>query len=91
LNEEVKPNKNDVKGSGSISDQVDNVLMVWRNKKKEHDLKVDPLEPDAMLMCEKQRNGESEEWYNLWYNRDCQQFLESGDSYVMAFDDKGAF
>lgn len=91
LNEEVKPNKNDVKGSGSISDQVDNVLMVWRNKKKEHDLKVDLLEPDAMLMCEKQRNGESEEWYNLWYNRDCQQFLESGDSYVMAFDDKGAF
>jgi twinkle protein len=93
--EEIMPNKNDVKGSGAISDQVDNVLMVWRNKKKEHDMHLkgtaDKFAPDAMLMCHKQRNGEAEEWYNLWYNKDSQQFVDASDSVPMAFDDKGDF
>ena len=93
-NEEVKPSKSDLKGSGSISDQVDNVLLVWRNKKKEHDAQagpVDPLIPDAMMMCEKQRNGEAEDWYSLWYNKDSQQFIEYHDSVPMSFDDGGRF
>ena len=92
--EEIKPNKNDIKGSGSISDQVDNVLMVHRNKKKEHDAQngpVDPLIPDAYLMCEKQRNGEAEDWYSLWYLKDSQQFVESHDSVPMSFDSGGRF
>jgi twinkle protein len=92
--EEIKPNKNDIKGSGSISDQVDNVLMVWRNKKKEHDAQngaVDPMIPDAYLMCEKQRNGESEDWYSLWYHKDSQQFVENFDSVPMSFDNGGRF
>ena len=92
--EEIKPNKNDIKGSGSISDQVDNVLMVWRNKKKEHEAQngsVDPMIPDAYLMCEKQRNGESEDWYSLWYLKDSQQFVENHDSVPMSFDDGGRF
>lgn len=92
--EEVKPNKNDIKGTGAISDQVDNVLLVWRNKKKEHEAQngvVDAMIPDAYLMCEKQRNGEFEEWYSLWYNKDSQQFLESHDSYPMSFDGGGRF
>jgi len=92
--EEVKPNKNDIKGSGSISDQVDNVLMVWRNKKKEHDAQngsVDAQIPDAYLMCEKQRNGESEDWYSLWYLKDSQQFVEHHDSIPMSFGGGGGF
>jgi twinkle protein len=92
--EEIKPNKNDIKGSGSISDQVDNVLMVWRNKKKEHDAQngsVDPMIPDAYLMCEKQRNGEAEDWYSLWYHKDSQQFVENYDSVPMSFDNGGRF
>jgi len=92
--EEIKPNKNDIKGSGSISDQVDNVLMVWRNKKKEHDAQngsVDPMIPDAYLMCEKQRNGESEDWYSLWYHKESQQYMESQDSIPMSFDAGGRF
>jgi len=92
--EEVKPNKNDIKGSGSISDQVDNVLMVWRNKKKEHDAQngvVDVMIPDAYLMCEKQRNGEAEDWYSLWYHKDSQQFVEHHDSMPMSFDNGGGF
>lgn len=92
--EEIKPNKNDIKGSGSISDQVDNVLMVWRNKKKEHDAQngyVDPQIPDSYLMCEKQRNGEAEDWYSLWYHKDSQQFVENHDSVPMSFDGGGRF
>jgi twinkle protein len=91
-NEEVKPSKSDLKGSGSISDQVDNVLLVWRNKKKEHDAQlgpVDKLTPDAMVMCEKQRNGESEDWFSFWFDRPSQQFLEYADAVPMTFDNGG--
>jgi hypothetical protein len=52
---------------------------------------ADKFAPDAMLMCHKQRNGEAEEWYNLWYNKDSQQFVDSFDAVPMAFDDKGEF
>jgi len=93
-NEEVKPSKSDLKGSGSISDQVDNVLLVWRNKKKEHDAQVgtvDPMIPDAMMMCEKQRNGEAEDWYSFWYHKDSQQFVEYDNSVPMSFDAGGRF
>ena len=94
-NEEMTPNKNDIKGTGAIADQVDNVLLMWRNKKKEHQAQtggaVDVMTPDAMLMCEKQRNGESEDWFSLWYHRDSQQFVEGHDSVPMAFDAGGRF
>ena len=93
--EELQPNKNDIKGTGAIADQVDNVLLMWRNKKKEHEVQngasPDSSKPDAMLMCEKQRNGEAEDWYSLWYDRDSQQFVESSESVVMAFDGGGIF
>lgn len=92
--EEIQPNKNDIKGTGAIADQVDNVLLMWRNKKKEHKIQMggEPgSDPDAMLMCEKQRNGESEDWFNLWYDRESQQFVEAGDSVAMAFDQHGEF
>ena len=94
-NEEKLPNKNDVKGTGAISDQVDNIFLMWRNKKKERmirnneEIKV-PL-ADALLMCQKQRNGEHEQEYQLWYHKDSQQFVESEDAVPMAFDTVGAF
>jgi twinkle protein len=93
--EEQMPSKTDIKGTGAIADQVDNVLLMWRNKKKEHEIQnggnPDPMKPDAILMCEKQRNGEAEDWYSLWYHKDSQQFLESDSSLTMSFDDRGAF
>jgi hypothetical protein len=68
---------------------------MWRNKKKEHQLQagqeVDPQTPDAMLMCEKQRNGEAEEWYSLYYNREAQQFVETAGAMPMAFDVAGSY
>lgn len=82
LADEAKtPDKMDVKGSGSITDQVDNLLLVWRNKPKERDAqagkKTADGEPDAMLICEKQRNGEWEGRVSLWYDRDSQQYVGS--------------
>jgi len=77
--ESHKPNKYDYKGSGSITDQVDNVISVWRNKPKEkkrdEGKDVDASEPDALLICDKQRYGEWEGSIGLWFDRESQQFL----------------
>jgi twinkle protein len=93
VNEEQQPNKNDLKGSGSISDQVDNVFLMWRNKKKENlrnmGEQVDESMPDAYLMCEKQRNGEAQEWYSLWYHASSQQFVEKLGALPQDFDNVG--
>ena len=39
--------------------------------------KGDPDAPDALLIVDKQRNGEWEGRIALWYDRDSQQFLPS--------------
>ena len=71
--------KFDLKGSGSITDQVDNVFIVWRNKTKalerEQDGTTDESAPDAILSCEKQRNGEWEGRIPLWFEPDSQQYV----------------
>lgn len=86
--EEQLPDKHDVKGSGSITDQVDNLLLVWRNKRKENDAqagkKIAEDEPDARLICSKQRNGEWEGCIALWFHRESQQYLASPGAEPMA-------
>lgn len=81
--ESHKPNKYDYKGSGAITDQVDNVISVWRNKPKEKKVEagqqVDRMEPDALLICDKQRNGEWEGSIGLWYDRPSQQYVGAPD------------
>ena len=78
-NEDHKPTKYDYKGSGSITDQVDNVISVWRNKPKERDREAGKMvietEPDCLLICDKQRNGDWEGQIGLWFHRDSQQFV----------------
>jgi twinkle protein len=79
------PDKHDTKGSGSITDQVDNLFMVWRNKPKEDDLKAKghsskkQIEPDSYLLCRKQRNYEGnadgEPMISLWRDRDAGNFV----------------
>lgn len=77
-----------IKGSGAITDMVDTVLSIWRNKPKEE--KVRKLEsiggepddelvgqPDAVLSCSKQRNGEDEPKLALWFDRDSHQYIPS--------------
>lgn len=61
LKEEYEPDKLDIKGAGEITDLVDNILIVHRNKAKEAKLEqgkeVDDLEPDNTLRVAKQRHG----------------------------------
>jgi twinkle protein len=75
------PGKMDVKGSGSITDQVDNVLAVWRNKPKETSLNEGNgdrrAEPDALLICDKQRNGEWEGKVALWFDPESMRYTEN--------------
>lgn len=79
-NENHVPDKYDSKGSGAITDMVDNVMLVWRNKAKEDDFKAKgssgnkQTECDAMILCRKQRNGEDEPSIGLWFDRDSQQY-----------------
>jgi twinkle protein len=95
VSEEQQPNKHDLKGSGSISDQVDNVFLVWRNKKKENmrnrGEQIDETQADTFLMCEKQRNGEAQDWYGLYYHSASQQFIENLGGSPMDFDNNGRF
>lgn len=73
------PDRNDVKGSGSIVDQVDNVCMVWRNKQKEADLDagkpVDPSTADTVVFVKKQRNGTGWEGpIRLYHDKETKQY-----------------
>lgn len=79
------PDKHDTKGSGSITDQIDNLFMVWRNKPKEDMLKAKgsmstkQTEPDSYLFCRKQRNhqgsADGEPAITLWRHRDAGSFV----------------
>ncbi len=93
--EEIQPGKYDIKGTGAITDQVDNVFLMWRNKQKENRKrngeKYEEDLPDAYLMCEKQRNGEAQEMYGLYYHQSSQQFIETWGGATMDFDNKGRF
>ncbi len=88
-NEDKPPTKWDVKGSGSIADQVDQLMIVWRNKAKERAIAAAAAtgkqlddetrdKPDAMICVEKNRNGEWEGRIPLWYHRESLQY--TGDS-----------
>ena len=90
-NESQIPDKYDNKGSGAITDLVDNVMMVWRNKPKEDDVKAKgqqspkKAEHDAAILCRKQRNGEDEPTIRLWFDRDSQQYIGSPEDGTMYF------
>jgi twinkle protein len=78
--DERMPTRMDISGTAAISDLVDNVILVWRNKKKERDRDmnktVNELDPDAVLICDKQRNGEWEGRVKLWYDRASLKFSD---------------
>jgi len=78
--EMTPPGKMDVKGSGAITDQVDNVITVWRNKPKETSLSEGAQdrrgEPDALLICDKQRNGEWEGKVALWFDKESMRYTQ---------------
>lgn len=79
--DERMPTRMDISGTAAISDLVDNVLLVWRNKKKERDRdagrQVDESHPDALLICDKNRNGDWEGRVKLWYDRASLRFSDA--------------
>ncbi|WEF34880.1 AAA family ATPase [Pseudoduganella chitinolytica] len=72
--EHKAPGKFDVKGAGAITDQVDNVFIVWRNKIAAQENNGDPT---CVVACEKQRNGEFEGKLGFWFDIESQQYLET--------------
>jgi len=95
-NEAALPDKYDLKGSGSISDQVDNIFTVWRNKGKEDDMRNAGKfgnklsEHDGILKCCKQRHyegsGDGEPAIGLWLHKDSAQFLGSAGDQPAIFE-----
>lgn len=85
-----RPTRYDLKGTGAISDQADNVILVWRDKAKEKDRAakkpVSESQPDALLIVDKQRNGEGWEGnIGLWFHQQSQQFLAGHNAKPMDF------
>lgn len=83
--ESKTPGKMDIKGSGTISDLVHNVITVWRNKPKEKRVESGDHsasgEPDQILICDKQRNGDWEGLIRLWYHPESRQYVETIGEY----------
>lgn len=89
-NENDKPSKYDFKGTGAITDQVDNVIAVWRNKAKEKARQANKspseTDPDTLLIVDKQRNGSGWEGHiGLWYDSQSTQFLAGHNVERMKF------
>lgn len=82
LGEDRPPSKYDVRGSSAISDQAPNVVLVWANKAKQAALEKDPLDeselskPDALVIVDKQRNGEFEGKVKLWFDAKSFRFID---------------
>ena len=84
-NELSMPDKHDAKGAGEITDLVDNVFIVFRNKEKERE-RADAKrkeenfneadKPDALLSIAKQRHGEWEGTFALWFDPKSHQYME---------------
>lgn len=78
------PDKFDIKGAGEITDLVDNVFVVHRNKSKEakreeakrsNEVFHEDSEPDETLRIAKQRHGEWEGVFGLWFHKESTQFV----------------
>jgi len=92
-NENKRPGKFDVKGTGAITDLVDNCFVHWKNiaKRDAERRQSDGLslsesqlkkldEPDQLLIVAKQRHGEYDGQFKLWFHNDSLQMLESDHS-----------
>jgi twinkle protein len=89
------PDKFDLKGAGEITDLVDNVLIVHRNKAKEADLRKDLgdekreqvlAQSDTVLICAKQRHYTWEGTLKLWFDPASLQFRDQRTGGAMALD-----
>ena len=98
--ESKPPTKYDVRGSAAITDQAHNVITVWANKAKQAALQKFAgdeealAKPDALVTIEKQRNGEFEGRFQLWFDEGSMRFVNDRTSpiepYVMQQEDIAA-
>lgn len=83
------PDKFDIRGASEITDLVDNVFIIHRNKSKEARISrgedVDPESPDCVLKVAKQRHGEWEGAFHLWHCNESRQFKPRPDERPMAY------
>lgn len=88
------PDKNDLKGSGAIADQADNIILVFRNKAKEIATRSNKAgdkaqDPDQVLFVRKQRNyegtGDGEPQIHLWFDPESQQYREAPKAPALFF------
>lgn len=83
------PDKFDIRGAGEITDLVDNVFIVHRNKSKEEKIRLnkitEPDEQDCTLVVAKQRHGEWEGMFKLWFHEESKQYIPSNDVRAMKF------
>jgi twinkle protein len=90
--EDKPPTKYDIKGSGAVSDQAHNVVMVWENKAKRAEKdKKEPsatvlAQPDAMFVIEKQRNGVVEGKFALSIDDRSLRFVDTATEAVEPYD-----
>jgi twinkle protein len=81
----------DVAGASELVNQVDNLVVVWRNKLKEERLRsMNPPadienQPDAKIVCRKQRHGEWEGMFYFWFHASSFQFVPADDGRVVPF------
>lgn len=93
--EDYRPNKFDVRGAGQLVDLCDNLIIVWKDKKRESmkgaDLDIKNKEyfdkhTDQVLLIEKQRHGSWEGNVNLFFHAASLQFT-SEENRVKHLDD----
>lgn len=75
--ESKAPGKFDIRGASSITDLVDNVFVVWKNKRAIEEKNGDPT---CQIAVEKQRHGEYEGKLGFWFEPESQQYLERADA-----------
>lgn len=74
------PRKMDALGASAITNLVDNIFIVWRNKAKaEKPEAANPNDPDALFICDGQRHGTGWEGvHNLRFHTRSQQYIDNG-------------
>ena len=88
--ETEKPGKFDVFGSSAITNLVDNLIIIHRNKQKEIDIEenkeVDEWLPDATLEVRKNRHGGTEGGIGLYFHKGFNQFNQTPNGRPMSIN-----
>lgn len=82
-----RPGKFDVMGASALTNLVDNLFIVHRNKGKEEKLRIGQEcdESDQTITVAKQRHGDYEGVFHLWFHPASQQFLPMDSTSAMQF------